>query len=71
MPDESHRYIWFPPHTVQELKARLNAAGPEAILVVRGHGEHMTLEVVEPDAVVTDVAEGILNEAHPCPPFCR
>jgi len=71
MPDE-HRYIWFGPATVQALKSRLDDAGPDAILVVRGQGEHMTLEVVGPEATIIDEAGlGVLNEAHPCPPFCR
>lgn len=69
---ESHHYIWFGPETVQALKVQLEAAGPDAILLVRGQGEHMTLEVVASDVMVGEQAgAGALNEAHPCPPFCR
>lgn len=72
MPDEAHRYVWFGPETVQQLRAQLNAASDAAILKVAGQGEHMTLEVVEQDAAGVDrVVAGPLNEAHPCPPFCR
>lgn len=72
MPEESAQYVWFPAETVRALKGQLEAAGPEAVLIVRGHGKHMTLEVAEPDAKVGDAAgPGALNEAHPCPPLCR
>ena len=77
MPDESEhsepRYVWFGPPTVQELRARLNAAGDDAILKVEGHGERMTLEVLEADPTDAEAkisVGGPLNEAHPCPPAC-
>jgi len=72
MPDEHARYIWFGPPTVQALRAALNAASADAILVFRGPwNEKATVEVVEPNEKVADAAgAGALNEAHPCPPSC-
>lgn len=69
MADEP-RYVWFPATTVRALKAQLATASDDAILKVAGQGEHMTLEVLEPDAKVGENVTGPLNEAHPCPPFC-
>jgi hypothetical protein len=73
MSDEHARYIWFPPATVQALRAQLNASSDDVILVFRGPwNAQATVEVVGPDAQVSEEAgAGALNEAHPCPPFCR
>ncbi len=66
------RYVWFPATTVQALRQQLDAASPEAVLVVRGEAEHMTLEVVEPGRVFEEdaLSANVLNESHICPPFC-
>jgi hypothetical protein len=70
MPDEHAHYIWFGPETVRALKAQLDHASDDAILIVRGHGEHTTLEVSEPGAMSDEAKLGVLNEAHICPPVC-
>lgn len=71
---ESPRYIWFGPATAKALRDDLNAA-QEPVLIVRGQGEHMTLEVAEDGQAFEgdrqSVPARVLNEAHPCPPFCR
>lgn len=65
------RYVWFDGETIQELKRRLNAV-EQPILKVTGQGAAMTLEVLDPTASPDVVAQlPALNEAHPCPPFCR
>ena len=72
MPKE-HRYTWFGPETVQQLKAHLNAAGEGAILKVQGQREKMTLEVLDTDPANAEAkvsVGGPLNEAHICPPIC-
>lgn len=71
MPDEHARSIMFPATTVRVLKAHLNGASDEAVLVFRGPwNEHATVEVVDRSpAGKLEVGMGPLNEAHPCPPF--
>ena len=72
MPDEHARYIWFGPETVRALKAQLDSASDDAILVFRGPwNDRATIEVVGPNNKVSDEAGATaLNEAHPCPPWC-
>ena len=74
MPDEAEQaqphYVWFPATTVRVLRARLNDASDDAIVKVVGHGERMTLEVLEPESAGLRSMSGPLNDAHQCPPAC-
>lgn len=67
----SPRYTRFLAPTTRDLKAWLNASSDDAELIIRGHGAHMTIEVVEPHEPILDAPVRVLNESHPCPPLCR
>ena len=64
------RYWWFGPETVQQLTARLNAAGAEARLEVRIDKQRsMTLQVVVGGSDVA-ATEAPFNKSFLCPPIC-
>jgi len=69
MSDEHARSIVFPATTVRVLRAQLNSASENVVLVFRGPwNDQATVEVVDAP-VTTEAGAGPLNEAHPCPPF--
>lgn len=62
-------YTWFSPEATRELKARLNAAGDDAILKVHRTGSSMELEVG--GAITPQVhTSNHINDSHVCPPDC-
>lgn len=63
-------YHWFQGDSVRELKARLNAAGEDAILKVYQTGKTMELEVVEPGISAQSHTGAHINDSHACPPDC-
>ena len=64
----SEHYLWWGEATAQAVGA-IYAAGPVVRIEQHGEGEHATLHFLRPGEAVAS-ADCILNESHPCPPFC-